>query len=765
MDFLTSMFAIRVMFLVLKEQTNCLLTKGQTTKGVPEFIEQAQAVGLADSAFSNQAAFFDYDIDGDLDMVLLNHSPVRFNNLDETAIQYLLNKNDSLTGLKFYKNNKGLFTEVSNSIGVKNSRLNFNLGVSISDVNNDGLQDMYISNDYFAPDYLYINNGDGTFKSDLDNRITSTSQFSMGNDIADINNDGWSDIYTLDMLPEDNRRQKLLFGGDNFELFDMRVKAGLNAQYMRNMLHLNNGDGSFSEIGQLANVANTDWSWAPLIADLDNDGWKDLFVTNGYLRDYTNLDFLKYLDNSLRESQGNLQKSNLLELVKKMPASDVKNYSFKNERGLQFNNTSAAWGLGAISNSNGAAYSDLDNDGDLDLVVNNINKAAFVYKNNTDKIEENGFLSVKLVGEGGNTFGLGAKVQLFIKGEQQLQEVSMSRGFQSSVSPVMIFGTGKSKMIDSLKVTWPGKKQQVVVNITCNQKLVLKQEDAKLILNPEELQSDKIFLFRERILSYTHKQTQANDFKRQPLLVNALSYSGPVMAKGDVDGDGKEDLFIGGSAGFAGGVFIQKGNQIFEKINEPALEADAASEDAGAVFFDANADGKTDLFVASGGYDFFEPGDGALQSRLYLNDGSGNFKRAQGAIPEVYTSSGAVAVGDVNNDGFKDLFLGGRVIPGRYPETPFSYIFINNGKGIFRDATTEVCPTLQKAGMITAAVFADMDGDKKEELITAGEWLPVQIWKQMNGKLVDRTLTFMDLYCSGMVEYTGCKRHKRRRKK
>ena len=725
-----------------ERENELFINKGSDKKGVPVFTEQARTFGLADSAFSNQAAFFDYDMDGDLDMILLNHSPIRFNNLDETGIQHLMNKTDSLTGLKLYKNDNGFFKEATRQSSLRNSRLNFNLGVSVADVNNDGLPDMYISNDYLAPDYLYINKGDGTFKDELAKSLSTTSEFSMGNDIADINNDGWPDIYTLDMLPEDNHRQKLLFGNDNFELFDMTVKAGLNAQYMRNMLHLNNGNGSFSEIGQLANVSNTDWSWAPLLADFDNDGWKDIFVSNGYLRDYTNLDFLKYMGDYLREKQGTVQKSNLLELVKKMPASDVKHYAFKNSGNLHFEDKSAEWGLDAISNSNGAAYADLDNDGDLDLAVNNINKPAFVYRNNTGK--DKGFLRIKLAGEHKNRFGVGAKVQLFINGKQQVQEQSVTRGFQSSVSPVMVFGTGNSTKIDSLIVTWPGKKQQVIINISSKQEIVLKEADATMINRAGSIPVKSIFTsIAGSPVNFIHRQYTANDFKRQPLLINALSYKGPYMIKGDINGDGKEDLFIGGAAGFAGAIFIQTNDRKFVKLNEPALEADARCEDACAVFFDANADGKPDLFIASGGYDSFVPADSLLQSRLYFNDGTGKFKRVVNAIPKAFTSSGTVAAGDINGDGFPDLFLGGRVIPGRYPEAPSSYIFLNNGKGIFRDATKEVCPALRNAGMFTTAVFADLDGDKEEELVTAGEWLPVQIWKSVNGKLEDKTSDFL----------------------
>ena len=727
-----------------KRANELFVNKGPDKKGIPVFAEQARDYGLADSSFSIQAAFFDCDIDGDLDMILLNHSPVRFNNLDETAIHYLLNKTDSLTGLKLFRNDGGFFREVTSQSGIRNARLNFNLGVSVADINNDGLPDIYISNDYFAPDCLYINKGKGTFKDELGDMLSATSEFSMGNDIADVNNDGLPDIYTLDMLPADNRRQKLLFGSDNFELFNLNVHAGLHAQYMRNMLHVNNGNGSFSEIGQLAGVSNTDWSWAPLLADFDNDGWKDLFVTNGYLRDYNNLDFLKYMGEYLRDQQGHFQKSNLLDLVKKMPSSNVRNYVFKNSHAYQFTDKSAEWGLDAVSNSNGAAYADLDNDGDLDLVVNNINHPAFVYKNNAEKRAGTGFLKVRLAGKKNNPFGIGAKVKLIVNGEQQVQEQQPTRGFQSSVSPVLVFGTGGAAQIDSLVITWPGGKQQVLANIKTRQQLLLKEPDATNIKSLAYHTGNPLFTSLPSPVNYGHHQYSVNDFKRQPLLVNALSYSGPCMIKGDVDGDGREDLFIGGGGGSAGSIFIQKGKQRFVKLDEPALEAGAAHEDVCAVFFDANGDGKPDLFVASGGYHYLEPGAPALQSRLYLNDGSGKFDCAPDAIPGMLVSAGTVAAGDVNGDGFPDLFVGGRVVPGRYPETPASCILLNNGKGIFRDATKEICPALAHAGMFTTAVFADLDGDKREELITAGDWLPVQVWKRAGRKLEEKTADFMD---------------------
>jgi enediyne biosynthesis protein E4 len=716
-----------------------LINYGTDAKGVPQFKEEAQQYGLADSAFSTHSAFFDYDKDSDLDMILINHSPRRFENLDDTYINFLLNKTDSLTGVKLYRNEKGHFKNTTSISGIRNSRLTYGLGVSVADVNDDGWPDIYLSNDYMSPDYLYINNKNGTFADHLADMIGYTSEFSMGNDIADINNDGWNDIYTLDMLPEDNRRQKLLSANDNYEYFQLRNRNGLHPQYMRNMLHVNNGDDTFSEMAQLSGVSNTDWSWAPLFADFDNDGWKDLFVTNGYVHDYTNLDFLKYMGDYLQDNRGNVRRENLLELARKMPSSNVINYVLKNKGDLTFENKAASWGIDKPSNSGGAAYADLDNDGDLDLVINNINENAFIYRNYANKVSKNNYLSVKLEGEKLNSFGIGTKVILYRSDKIQTQEQLISRGYQSSVSPVLNFGVGKESSVDSIHIIWGRGKEQWLFNQSVNRQIIAKEFEAKQTLVKKIFDVPTAFLNIPSPVNFVHTENPVNDFKRQPLLTSTLSYSGPCIIKGDINKDELEDIFVGGAAGQPGAVFIQKQNSTFVQLNEPALEADKQSEDAASAFFDADSDGDTDLYVCSGGYDNFSVNDILLQDRLYLNDGKGLFTKAIGALPEMRVSKSCVTVADINNDNFLDLFVGGRVIPGRYPEAPRSYILINDGKGHFTDQTKSIAASLLEPGMITDAVFADMNNDNHPDMVTAGEFMPVQVWINEGGKLTEKS--------------------------
>ncbi|PRY11669.1 FG-GAP repeat protein [Pontibacter ummariensis] len=719
------------------------INQGPDVNGVPRFVEKAQQYGLAHPSNSTQAVFFDYDRDEDVDLLLLNHNPAPLPPVDEVAIREMLKAENPMIGVRLYRNDKGAagephFQDVTQEAGFHSSPLTYGLGAGIADLNNDGWSDIYISNDYIAPDYLYINNGDGTFTDKLQTSLGHTEHFGMGNDVADVNNDGLPDIFVLDMLPEDNRRQKLLFAPDNYEKFDLNLKTGLYYQYMRNMLHVNNGNGTFSEIGQLSGISNTDWSWAPLFVDLDNDGWKDLYVTNGFLRDFTNQDFIKYMYDFVGSRQGNMQDRDIVELVHKMPSSNVVNYLFKNNGDLTFSKMNGLWGAQEPSNSNGAAYADLDNDGDLDLVVSNINKPAFVYRNEADQQLGHHYLKVKLKGAGGNTQGLGAKIWIYNHGKQQYLEQMPTRGYQSSVSPVLHFGLGSAANVDSLHIVWAGGKQQWLRHVKGDQLLTLDEKEAD-VAGKATKRVKPLFMEIPAPIEYRHATNTINDFKRQPLMVNPMSFFGPVLVKGDVNGDGLEDVYAGGENGGTGAVYIQQRNGRFTQKTLPASEQDSKREIADAVFFDANGDGAADLYLASGGYHNYLPEDPLLQDLLYLGDGKGNFTQAENSLPPMLSSKSCVKTADVNGDGFADLFVGSRVIPGRYPETPVSYLLLNDGKGRFKDATTTLAPGLQKLGMISDAAWIDLNGDHTQDLVVVGEWMPVTAFVNTDGKLQNKT--------------------------
>jgi enediyne biosynthesis protein E4 len=700
------------------------------------FSEQAAQYGLADNGYSTQAAFFDYDKDGDLDMFLINHSLKEYAG-DVFTNPVLRKEQQPAYASKLYRNDNGHFMNVSGQAGITNNVLSFGLGLAISDVNSDGWPDVYVSNDFNEPDYLFINNGNGTFSETLSDCMDESSFFSMGSDCADYNNDGLTDIVTLDMLPEDNLTQKLHSGAENFDKFQLLFNNGFYYQYSRNMLHRNNGDGTFSETGQLAGISNTDWSWAALFSDFDNDGYKDLFITNGYVKDNTNMDFIKYRIDRIVNERRHGQPFSGADLLAKMPSVSMPNYVFQNDSGINFTNKIKDWGLDRATISSGAAYADLDNDGDMDLIINNTNEAANVYRNNAEKIYPgNHYIKIKLQGNNKNSDGIGTKIKVFCKGSLYYQEQMPERGFQSSVDPVLNIGIGKNEKIDSILVIWNDDRMQRLVDVKANQLLSIKWLNATAELKDDTLPAEKKYFTADSLISFTHRENLFNDFNVQSLLPGYLSRQGPCMAKADINNDGREDLFIGAAKGEPSQVFTQAANGQFIRMPQPAIEKDLICEDVAAAFFDADKDGDADLYVCSGGYEFAE-NDLALQDRLYLNTGNGSFIKSEKALPLMPASTGCVKAADVDGDGDIDLFIGGRLVPGKYPSTPGSQILVNDGKGIFKDVTLEIAPQVKGTGMVTDALWLDINNDQQKDLVIVGEWMPVKIFINQHGKFVD----------------------------
>ncbi|MGB2313311.1 MAG: VCBS repeat-containing protein [Flavobacteriaceae bacterium] len=694
------------------------------------FTEKGKEYGVDDSGYTTQGAFFDYDNDGDLDLYVLNHSTQEYAGLGKISRHHKKQKNKSYSD-KLMRNDNGKFVDVSDEVGLISNILGFGLGVAVSDLNNDGWLDLYISNDYNEQDYLYLNNGDGTFSENLEDYIGHVSLYSMGSDIADINNDGLTDIMTLDMLPEGNYRIKMTSGPDNFEKLSHLDKNGFYHQTMRNMLQLNRGGDYFSEIGQFSGVSNTDWSWASLFTDLDNDGYKDLFITNGYRKDYTNMDFMNYVVQEKINERKTKEKIKLTELIEKMPSTVEENYTYKNNGDLTFTKMNKDWGLDQKTLSNGAAYADLDNDGDMDLIVNNIDEKAFVYRNNAEKFTQNNYLKIALQGAGKNKLGIGAKIKLTAGGMTQTQELLNTRGYQSSVDFNLIFGIGKSTAVDQVEVIWPNQKKQIITDLQPNQTLTLFQKDAvdAVILEKDS----KAKFFQEATeLDFTHKENNYNDFKREIMLPHMLSTLGPKLAIGDVNGDGLEDAFIGGAKGAVGGIFLQTRSGGFVKSNKIDLQPDAVSEDMGALFFDADGDKDLDLYVVSGGNEF-EKTDPALKDRLYINRGKGNFIKSKKNLPDFTSSGSVVKAADYDNDGDQDLFIAGRILPNQYPYAPNSYLLENSGKGIFKDVTDDVAEGLKNIGMVSDALWTDFNGDNQPDLMLVGEWMPITLFENQNG--------------------------------
>ncbi len=701
------------------------------------FTEKAEEYGIADSGYSTQASFFDFDRDGDLDLYVLNHSTQQYAGFGQITAS-LKNKKNKDYSDKLYRNDNGKYIEVSDEVGLISNVLGFGLGIAISDLNNDGWPDIYVSNDYNEQDYLYINQQDGTFAESLEQFIGHSSLFSMGSDIADMNNDGFTDIMTLDMLPEGNDRQKMVSGPDNYDKYQRLVSSGFYNQTMRNMLQLNNQGKSFSEIGQFSGVSNTDWSWASLFADLDNDGFKDLFITNGYKKDYTNMDFMNYaVQEKLNENKTGQQKA-IMDLIENIPSTVAENYTYKNNGDLTFQKMNAEWGLDQKTLSNGASYADLDNDGDLDLIINNIDERAFVYRNNSNLRKINNYIKINLKGEGGNTYGIGAKVELTVDGQLMIQELYPTRGYQSSVDYGLVFGLGAAKEISKLKITWPNGKEQVMDGIAVNKTITLNQTDAWTVDDTVRSTEKPFFtaLPSDSLISYVHKENTFNDFKREQLLPHKLSTQGPAIASADVNADGLSDVFVGGAKGTPGTLFFQTKSGGFKASTQLLFEEDIDAEDVDALFFDADNDGDNDLYVVSGGNDFDENSP-MLQDRLYLNNGRGEFKKNSTMLPQMFTSGSCVAASDVDGDGDLDLFVGGRLVPGKYPSTPKSYILQNDGKGNFTETTKRIAPSLEFPGMVTDAIWSDFNGDGKEDLILVGEFMGVRLFENSSNGLVE----------------------------
>ena len=702
------------------------------------FTEMAAEYGLADRGFSTHAAFFDYDKDGDLDVYLLNNSYQAIGSFN--LMQNKRPERDSVGGDKLYRNEGGVFRDVSEEAGIYGSVIGFGLGVTVGDVNNDTWPDIFISNDFFERDYLYINNQDGTFRESLEDRLPSVSAASMGADMADINNDGWMDIFVTDMLPESLERLKQVTTFENWDKLNYNASNGYHYQFTRNMLHLNNQDGSFSEIGRLAGVEATDWSWGALIFDMDNDGFKDIFVANGIYQDITDRDYLNFIyDDETKKRIISEKGVDYKGLIDPIPVNPISNYAFLNNGDLTFSNRAEALGLGVPVHSNGSAYGDLDNDGDLDLVVNNVNAVSNIFRNNaTDAHSENHYLRVKLLGEGMNTDAVGARITLKMPDRMIVQEQQPTRGFESSVDPVVHFGLGEDSLINTLQVTWPDGRVTILKDVVSDQIIALKQSEAAAADDTSASSPPEAGLFSkiEPPLDFVHKENYFVDFDRDRLTYHMRSNEGPAVAQGDVNGDGLMDLYFGGAKDEAGQLYLSTASGTFTR--KTTFDADARGEDTDAIFVDVDGDDDLDLFVASGGNEFGYL-DPALQNRLYLNDGNGNFSKSPTFLSAA-ESTAVVAAADFDNDGDTDLFTGSRLVPFNYGLPADSHLLMNDGEGNFTDVTDSFAPSLESIGMITDAVWADVDGDSDADLMIVGEWMAPVVLLNEDGTFLKQTV-------------------------
>lgn len=710
------------------KQNELFINNGDLT-----FTEMANEYGLDDKGYSTHAAFFDFDRDGDLDCYLLNNSykgGFRITSIgkDQRPVR------DEVGGDKLFENDNGKFIDISEEAGIYGSVIGFGLGVTVGDANNDGWMDIYVSNDFFERDYLYINNQDGTFSENLETMIKSISAASMGADMADINNDGLSEIFVTDMLPQPDERIKTVTTFDSWDRYQNIKTSGYWNQFTRNTLQLNNGNSTFSEIGRLTGVEATDWSWGALMFDFQNDGNKDIFVANGIYQDLTDQDFLQYVtqDEVIQQiaSPGSVDFQKLIDLIPSVPIS---NYAFINNGNLDFNDMTSDLGLGQPSFSNGSAYGDLDNDGDYDLVVNNVNMESFVYRNNTDKLYPlNNYLKIKLIGDKNNPNGVGSSITLFVGDKKYYLEQMPIRGFQSTVDNNLIFGVGESDIIDSLVVRWDDGKITKKDFIDVNQFVAIKKEEFSEFSLIEEFETKIFTQMDDQILNFVHKENNFVDFDRDRLLFHMSSSEGSCICEGDINGDGYKDLYIGGSKGYSGSIYIWNDNK-FEKYNYPLINSDKESEDTDCVFFDANQDGSLDLYVASGGneYSIYSP---ELRDRLYYNVNN-NFVKSDQILPSgLFESSSVVKNYDFDLDGDEDLFVGTRLIPQKYGLPSNGYLLENDGLGNFKNVSDVIAKDLKEVGMITDAEFFDYDSDGDFDLILVGHWMPITLLENRDGK-------------------------------
>jgi len=731
---------------ILKGRNRLLICTGIDKEGIPHYEEKASMYGLDFSGFSTQAAFFDFDADGDLDMFLLNHSVNHDGNYAPRS--NFINTYDSLAGQRLYRNDKGKFVNITAAAGINGSRIGYGLGVAVADINMDGWPDIYVGNDFHENDYLYINQKNGKFEEMGKTALTHTSEFSMGVDIADIDNDAFPEIVSMDMLPYQPYMLKRSLSEDDYNLFNQKIAYGYSYQYARNNLQYNLQNGKFSEIGQYANIFATDWSWAALWVDFNNDGNKDLFVSNGIPKRMNDMDYINFV--SGQEIQEKLRSNTLsnkeLALTNKFPEIKLPNQFFINNGKLKFDNYTDSINHNQLSFSNGALYADLDNDGDLDIVVNNINDKAFIYANNANKDERvNDFTSITLKGIAGNTNALGAKVFVYAQSQVYSYEHYPVHGFQSSMAVPIHIGL-KNIAIDSAIVVWPNN-QYAKIDIKRNTSNTIRYTPTDNMFDYGKLKhaSSTPPLFLQDITSETglnhqHIENAFNEFDRELLMPQMVSTEGPAIAIADINHDGLEDLFIGAAKSYQAAIYTQQKSGRFAKIYQPAMALDSMWEAVDAKWVDVNNDSHLDLVIATGGNEYYGE-DEHLQPLLYLNDGKGNLSRKKDAFPNIFVTQRCVKPIDINGDGFMDLFIGGRAVPWNYGQTPRSFILVNDGKGNFKDATSAWNSRLSEAGMVTSAEWVDLNNDKKIDLLLSTEWGTIDAYMNDGNKLIKKTLT------------------------